>query len=50
MERKCGFSEKESGVGGNLEVVPTARFGEGVDVESRVKMCEDGDVELRKTY
>jgi len=41
IERKCGFSEKESGVGGILEVVPIERFCEGGDVGRRVKMCED---------
>lgn len=41
MERKCGFSEKESGVGGTLEVVPIESFCEGGDVGRRVKMCED---------
>lgn len=50
MERKRGFSEKVSGVGGSLEVVPIERFCDGGDVGMSAKMCEDEDVELGKTY
>lgn len=51
MERKRGFSIKESGVGGSLEVVPIERLWEVGDDGRRVRMCEfDGDVGLGKTY
>lgn len=38
MERKCGFSVKESGVGGILVVVPIERFWEGGSVDKRVRI------------
>lgn len=38
MERKCGFSVKESGVGGILVVVPIERYWEGGSVGKRVRI------------
>lgn len=51
IERKRGFSVRESGVGGILEVVPMDRDWEVGDVGRRVRMCEvDGDIGFGKTY
>ena len=50
MLRKWGFEEKESGVGGSLEVVPIDRFWEGGEVGRSVRMCEDGWEGFGKTY
>jgi hypothetical protein len=38
IERKCGFSIKESGVGGIFVVVPIERFVEGGSVGKRVRI------------
>jgi len=38
IERKCGFSVKESGVGGILVVVPIERVVEGGSVGNRVRI------------
>jgi len=40
MERKCGFSVKESGVGGTFVVVPIDSFWEGGFVGRKDRMCE----------
>ncbi len=51
MERKCGFSVKESGVGGIAVVVPIASLWEGGSVGRRLRVYEfDVDVGLGKTY
>jgi hypothetical protein len=54
MERKCGFSVKESGVGGILVVVPIERFWEGGSVDKRVRIWEfvggDGLGKMYWTY
>jgi hypothetical protein len=50
-KRKWGFSVRESGVGGILEVVPIERLGEGGEVGRRERMEDvDGDVGLGWTY
>lgn len=51
MERKRGFSIRESGVGGTFEVVPMERDGERGSVARKVRMCDvEGDSGLGKTY
>lgn len=51
MERKCGFSVKESGVGGTFVVVPIERYWEGGSVGKRVRIWEvDGDDGFGKMY
>jgi hypothetical protein len=48
--RKCGFSVKESGVGGTFVVVPIERVCEGGSMGSRVRICEVvGEEGLGKT-
>jgi hypothetical protein len=49
--RKCGFSVKESGVGGSLFVIPIERVWEGGSVGRRVRICEVvGEGGLGKAY
>ena len=51
IERKRGFSARESGVGGILVVVPTERLRDGGFVGRRVRICDvDGEDGLGKTY
>ena len=48
--RKCGFSVKESGVGGTFVVVPIERVCEGGSTGSSVRICEVvGEEGLGKT-
>jgi hypothetical protein len=51
MERKRGFSVRESGVGGILLVVPIERGTEGGEVGRSVRRCAvDGEDGCGKTY
>ncbi len=49
--RKCGFSVRESGVGGSFVVVPIDKVWEGGSVGKRARIWEViGDDGLGKTY
>jgi hypothetical protein len=51
IDRKRGFSVRESGVGGILVVVPRKRLGEGGEVGRRVRRCVvEGEEGCGKTY
>jgi hypothetical protein len=51
MERKRGFSVRESGVGGSWVVVPIARPADGDSVGRRVRIWDfEGEAGLGKTY
>jgi hypothetical protein len=48
--RNDGFSEKESVVGGNLDVIPIASSGFGGSVGNRDRILLPGGVSLANTY
>jgi hypothetical protein len=51
IDRKCGFSVKESGVGGSFVVVPIERVLEGGSVGKRVRIWDvDGEDGFGKMY